>query len=96
MRFSDKGSNILINSWIEENLIFISIKDNGRGMSQEQISSIAALSQFDRSVYEQQGIGLGLVIAKKLVELHDGTFNIESQVQNGTEVIFSLHFDKVS
>src|SRR3989339_2285110 len=96
LRFSEKGSKIFINSWIEDNLFYISIKDNGRGMSQEQISSIAALSQFDRSVYEQQGIGLGLVIAKKLVELHDGTFNIESQVQIGTEVIFSLHFDKVN
>lgn len=96
LRFSDKGSKIFINSWIEDYLFFISIKDNGRGMSQEQISGIAALSQFDRSVYEQQGIGLGLVIAKKLVELHDGTFQIESQIQNGTEVVFSLHFDKVN
>ncbi|MBI5325204.1 MAG: response regulator [Ignavibacteriae bacterium] len=96
LRFSEKDSKIFVNSWIEDNLLFISIKDNGRGMTQEQISSISALSQFDRSIYEQQGVGLGLVISKKLVELHDGSFKIESGLQNGTEVIFSLHFEKAN
>ncbi|TAL68459.1 MAG: response regulator [Bacteroidetes bacterium] len=96
LRFSEKETKIYINSWIEDFMFFVSIKDNGRGMSQEQISSIAALSQFDRSVYEQQGVGLGLVIAKKLVELHDGTFKIDSRIQLGTEVIFSLHFEKAN
>lgn len=74
--------------------MFVSLKDEGRGMSKEQIDSISALSQFERTIYEQQGIGLGLVIAKKMVELHDGSFVIESEESQGTRVIFSLPIKK--
>lgn len=90
-RFSDKGTPIEISSYEENNQIYFIIKDHGRGMSKEQVSSIAALAQFERSVYEQQGIGMGLVICKKLVEIHDGNFEIESKVNEGTKITFSFH-----
>ena len=90
--FSEKGDKVSLNSWTENGLLFISVKDDGRGMSSEQLTGIAALAQFDRNIYEQQGIGLGLVISKKLTELHDGTFQIRSGENKGTEVVFSLHF----
>jgi signal transduction histidine kinase len=71
--------------------MFFEINDNGRGMSDEQIQNIGILSQFERDIYEQQGAGLGLVIAKSLVEMHDGTFKIVSKQGVGTDVIFKLH-----
>jgi signal transduction histidine kinase len=64
----------------------ISVSDNGRGMSREQIASIGAYMQFDRKMHEQQGSGLGLIIAKKITELHKGEFNIQSSAQDGTRV----------
>ncbi|MBC5796118.1 response regulator [Sphaerospermopsis sp. LEGE 00249] len=54
------------------------IIDNGRGMNKEQLSRVGAYVQFERKMYEQQGSGLGLSIAKKLVEIHGGEFSIES------------------
>jgi signal transduction histidine kinase len=63
-------------------------------MSKEQINNIAALAQFERSIYEQQGIGLGLVISKKIAELHDGEFSIISEEGHGTTVRFSLRYKK--
>jgi two-component system, sensor histidine kinase and response regulator len=93
-RFSDKGTKIYINTWLDGNMLFVKIIDKGRGMSKEQISSISALAQFERVIYEQQGIGLGLVIAKKIAEIHDGIFLIESEEGAGTSVIFSLHCKK--
>jgi signal transduction histidine kinase len=42
--------------------------------------------QFERRFYEQQGSGLGLTIAKGLVELHQGALNIASEVGVGTTV----------
>jgi hypothetical protein len=46
--------------------------------------------QFERKVYEQQGSGLGLTIAKRLSELHGGEFNVQSELGRGTTVSIRL------
>jgi two-component system, sensor histidine kinase and response regulator len=56
----------------------LNVTDHGRGMTPEQIASIGAYMQFERKLYEQQGTGLGLVIAKRLTELHGGQMTITS------------------
>ena len=53
-------------------------------MTQEQINNVGAYVQFERKMYEQQGSGLGLLIAKTLVELHGGEFLIESIYEKQT------------
>ncbi|WP_325079089.1 sensor histidine kinase [Sphaerospermopsis aphanizomenoides] len=42
------------------------------------MANIGSYVQFGRKMHEQQGSGLGLLIAKRLVELHGGEFSIES------------------
>ncbi|MCX7736535.1 MAG: response regulator [Candidatus Kapabacteria bacterium] len=90
-KFSKKGDKIYISSFREGNMAVVEIKDKGRGMNPEQISKISALAQFERAFYEQQGAGMGLIIAKKLVELHDGIFKVDSSEGSGTTINFSLH-----
>lgn len=94
-KFSEKNSIIQIKIDLEDNYLKIAFIDNGRGMSIEQITNVGAYKQFERQMYEQQGVGLGLVIAKRLVELHDGEFKIESTENAGTTVLFSLPFIKI-
>jgi len=48
--------------------IFFTVKDQGRGFSTEHINKIGAYMQFDRKMHEQQGLGLGLTIARRLTE----------------------------
>lgn len=78
--FSVAGTPVVIttDSSSDEHFFGISITNHGIGMYPEQIENIAAFMQFDRQMHEQQGSGLGLVIAKSLVEFHQGMFTIES------------------
>jgi signal transduction histidine kinase len=59
-------------------------------MTPAQINRIGAYKQFNRFVQEQQGIGLGLIIAQRLVELHGGQVDIESAPVGGTLVMVRL------
>ncbi len=68
----------------------LAIEDHGRGMTPEQIGSIGAYLQFERGRHEQQGQGLGLIIAKWIAELHGGRLTIESLYGEGCTVHVSL------
>jgi len=62
----------------------ISVTDCGRGMSPAQIAQIGAFRQFDRTKYEQQGLGLGLTLTQHLLERNGGSFRLESKLGSGT------------
>ena len=93
-RFSETGQKVSIRLEKNDDSIIIKISDEGRGMTKEQIKDIAALTQFDRAMYEQQGVGLGLIVAKKIVEVHDGGFHVASIEGQGTTITFSLLIHK--
>ncbi|MDP3981860.1 MAG: response regulator [Chlamydiota bacterium] len=78
IKFSNKGSAVTVNTYVDQGMYVLEVKNMGCGMSAQQISNVEAFVQFDRDQHEQQGVGLGLIIVKRLVELHDGIFNIIS------------------
>lgn len=77
-KFSPTGTTVQVISRIEQGFYTLSIIDSGRGMTDEQIDHLVAGLQFDRHLYQQAGAGLGLMIAKRLAELHDGALKIAS------------------
>lgn len=85
-KFSNAGTPIRVTGRIDGNRYILSIIDQGRGMTPEQIASIGAYMQFERNWYEQQGSGLGLVISRLLAQLCGGKLTVESQVNQGTTV----------
>lgn len=85
-KFSLKGTPVIVTILSNDTSVLISVSDSGIGMSPEQISSIGAYMQFNRKMHEQQGSGLGLIISKKIVELHNGEFTIESSLHDGTKI----------
>ncbi len=89
-KFSEVGTKVTLEVGYDDRKLSLSIHDQGRGMSADQIANIGAYRQFERQMYEQQGVGLGLVIAKRLIELHDGDFEIVSEDGNGTTVTFTI------
>jgi two-component system, sensor histidine kinase and response regulator len=70
--------------------VALHVSDRGHGFSPEHIRRVGAYMQFDRKLYEQQGVGLGLEIAKRLTELHGGTLTIQSQPGTSTTVTARL------
>jgi signal transduction histidine kinase len=89
-KFSEPGSPIVIKATPNGSHYEISVNDRGRGLSAEQIANIGAYMQFERRLYEQQGSGLGLVICKRLVDLHGGELRINSVESQGTTVSVRL------
>ena len=71
--------------------IVVSIADTGVGMSEEEIRvALAPFGQVDASRSRwREGSGLGLPIAKALIELHGGSIDITSAKGQGTEVVVS-------
>ncbi|MEG4485666.1 response regulator [Microcoleus sp. D2_18a_B4] len=89
-KFSLEGTPVLLSSLVENQTFILSVKDQGRGLTADQIAQLEAYRQFDRKLYQQAGLGLGLAIVQRLVELHGGEFKIESLPQQETIVCVSL------
>lgn len=89
LKFSKAGNAVQIEGYPQEGNFVLIVTDEGRGMTADQVQHIGAYRQFERDRYEQQGLGLGLVIIKKLTELHNGALHIEPQ-DVGTQVTVRL------
>jgi signal transduction histidine kinase len=70
--------------------VTLTVADHGRGLSSEHVAKIGAYMQFDRKMHEQQGLGLGLTICRRLTQLHGGTLAIQSEQGGGTTVTIKL------
>ena len=89
-KFSESGSPVTVKFSEAAGTPVLVITDRGRGFSTEHITRVGAYMQFDRKLHEQQGIGLGLSIAKRLTELHGGTLGIDSHRDTSTVVTIKL------
>ncbi|HVM50567.1 MAG TPA: hybrid sensor histidine kinase/response regulator [Candidatus Acidoferrum sp.] len=85
-KFSEAGRPVRVALFALPNGVALSVSDRGRGFSTEHITKVGAYMQFDRKMQEQQGLGLGLTIAKRLTELHGGTLTIQSERGSTTTV----------
>ena len=89
IKFSNENSTIhIILSKLDK--LKISIKDEGIGISKEDLSSI--FDKFYKSKLKQneQGSGLGLAIAKQIAMKHGGNIEVYSTLGNGTEFVFTF------
>lgn len=96
IKFTPKGGDIYITATAEEgddghvNGLVIRIRDTGIGIAEQDIPT--ALAKFGRIQHSggHNGVGLGLPISKKLVELQDGEFHIESVLGEGTTITLTF------
>lgn len=89
-KFSPAHTPVLVETQLTAAGYEIRVVDQGHGMSPEDIAQIGGFMQFDRKLHEQQGSGLGLIIAKRLIELYGGSLDIESRPNAGTTLVIRL------
>ncbi|RTL51293.1 MAG: HAMP domain-containing histidine kinase [Bradyrhizobiaceae bacterium] len=98
IKFTPQGGEIWLKvGWTASGGQYLSVKDNGPGIPEDEIPIVlASFGQGSNSIKSaEQGAGLGLPIAKNLVDMHGGTFTIKSKLRIGTEVIITFPPERV-
>ncbi len=98
IKFSNLNSEISINCEdYDGNYLHITVEDNGTGISAEDIQKLLRQDQFHstRGTMNEQGTGLGLILCKDFIEKNSGKIWIESELNKGTKVHFTLPKKKV-
>lgn len=74
-----KGKRVVVQAGVAGDWVEVSVSDEGVGIRPEEIPHIfERFRQIDRERMEQQGVGLGLAIARELIRLHGGDITVES------------------
>lgn len=92
INYTQNNGKIEIITKTKKQYLEITVKDNGKGISQEKINSI-----FDKYVtyskkFRQVGTGLGLYVSKMIIEAHEGQILVTSKEGKGSE--FTLKIPK--
>ena len=85
-KYSEQGSPIKVTALPHRDELCITVTDQGRGMSRDEVGAIGPFRQFNRSRFEQQGLGLGLAITQHILHQYGGKLAIESSPGAGTTV----------
>lgn len=92
IKYTQSEGNVKIYAYTEENFVYISIQDNGMGIPEEDIPRIfERFYRVDKSRSRNQGgTGLGLAIVKHIVSEFNGTIQLNSNVEEGSEFLIKL------
>lgn len=94
IKYSPKQPTIVISTVLEGDCLVMKVKDNGIGISKESQKHI--FEKFYRvgtgNVHDVKGFGIGLNYVKQVVDLHNGTIDIDSKVGQGTT--FTVHLPR--
>ena len=90
IKYSKNGGKIKVSCVNSKQLVVVTVEDNGIGMSEEtQLMAFNKFYQNDKTK-KGQGLGLGLTIAKRIVDIANGEISLESQLNKGTKFTVTL------
>ena len=91
-KYTPPGGKIGIELSETEEMVSITVRDSGQGIDRDSLASIFNLYYHKDDVDRIDGTGIGLALCKKLMELHEGSIAVESEIGRGTT--FTLNFHK--
>ena len=89
-KFSNKGDKVIVSVKKDDSHAHITVSDNGVGFDKVSLTQIGAFNQFNRIEMDQQGMGLGLIISKKLINFYGGKLSISKNKPKGSCVKLSF------
>lgn len=92
IKFTEEGGKITIEVKVYENKIRFAVMDTGIGISKKQLPKLfnRFIQLHKKEGLEKKGLGLGLYIAKEIIERHGGEIWCESKTGIGTKIYFTL------
>lgn len=91
LMFSPPDSDVRVSQWAMNGAAFIAVEDRGPGIAPEYRERVfEPFFQIDRENSEQQGIGLGLTLAREIIVAHGGAIAVEGQPGRGTLMTVEL------
>ncbi len=92
IKFSPPKTDVTVRSYLTDTDAVTEVKDNGVGMTEDDLSVIfqKGVKLSAKPTGGEKSSGLGLWIAKKIVEAHKGTITVESKKGIGTKFVFKL------
>ncbi|PHR94337.1 MAG: hypothetical protein COA69_01710 [Robiginitomaculum sp.] len=96
IKFTPKGGRVLVSAKIVQDVLNLSVEDNGTGMSKHDLEKIgtAYMQGSSAQMIDARGSGLGLSLVKNLVDLHNGRTVMNSHPGAGTSVNIYLPVHK--
>lgn len=91
LKYSGANSEVKVTVKHQANILTISIKDNGIGISEEDLKHLTDRFFRGTNAINIQGTGLGLHIVKKYLEIMDGNIDFTSKLNQGTEVLLTFN-----
>jgi signal transduction histidine kinase len=97
VKFTPHGGTVQVSVWQDRNAIGVVIADTGIGIAAEDIPLVLEpFGQVDSQLSRKySGTGLGLPLSVRLMQLHAGTLEIESEIGAGTTVTIAFPADRV-
>jgi signal transduction histidine kinase len=89
IKFTETGT-VTVTTEVDQDQVVVSIEDEGRGIAAEEIASLFTRYSRLSSAKGSVGTGLGLVVAKGIVEAHGGKIWVVSKQGTGSTFNFSL------
>ncbi|ADU29672.1 MEDS domain-containing protein [Evansella cellulosilytica] len=84
IKYSSENDNVYFYSYVEDNHIVLEVKDEGIGMSKEQLDKL--FTKYQKMHEEHSGQGIGLYMVNKLVHHFNGTIKVKSALGKGTTI----------
>jgi signal transduction histidine kinase len=92
IKYSEPGTSVTVRASVAGGAVLVEVRDQGQGIPPEELGKLFRFYQQTsvRPTGGEQSIGLGLAIARQIVEAHGGKVGVDSEVGRGSNFHFTL------